>query len=82
MVLEMIRQGRLVLVTGGQSFKTSSRDYQAQVHSDQMVLVIARLEVGPCEQKSKSKARFSEDAQIRVGKQLKAAKNLTEKKAE
>jgi hypothetical protein len=44
-----------------------------------MVLVIARQKNGPCEQKPNSRATFSEDAQMRVGKQLMAAKNLTRK---
>jgi hypothetical protein len=45
--------GRLVLIIGGKSLKTSSRDFQAQVHSDQMVLVIARREASLCEQSPK-----------------------------
>ncbi len=48
-VLEMIRGERLVLVNGGQESQTSSRDHQAQVHSDQMVLVVARREASLCE---------------------------------
>jgi hypothetical protein len=48
MVLEMIRQGRLVLnIEGQESQNYLKEDYQAQVHSDQMVLVIARWEAGP-----------------------------------
>jgi hypothetical protein len=53
MVLEMIRQGRLVLVmwSEAKSLKTSSRDYQAWVHLDQLVLVMAMREAGPREQR-------------------------------
>jgi hypothetical protein len=47
-VLEIIRRGRLVLVLGGQESQTSLRDNQAKVHSDQMVLIIARWEACPC----------------------------------
>jgi hypothetical protein len=48
----MIRRGRLVLVNGGQEFQNIIKeDYQAQVHSDQMVLMIARQEAGPCERR-------------------------------
>jgi hypothetical protein len=50
-VLKIIRRGRLVLVIGGQESQTSSSDNQAQVPSDQMVLVIARREAGPCERR-------------------------------
>jgi hypothetical protein len=52
MVLEMIRRGRLVLVIGGQESQNSLKeDYQARVHLDQMVLVIARQEYGSCQQR-------------------------------
>jgi hypothetical protein len=44
-----------------------------------MVLMIARREAGPCEWRLSSRATFSEDAQMRVGKQLLAAKILTGK---
>ncbi len=50
--------------------KTKSRGYQAQVHSDQMVLVIAGWEAGPCEQRLNSMAPFSEEALLRIRKQL------------
>ncbi len=78
----MISQGRLVLVIGGQESQTSSRDHQAQVHSDQMVLMMATWEAGPCEQRPKpnSRATFSKDAQIRVRKQLLVAKKPNWKK--
>jgi hypothetical protein len=46
----MIRRGRLVLVIGGQESQTSSRDHQTPVHLDQMVLVMAWREAGPCDQ--------------------------------
>jgi hypothetical protein len=46
-VLEVIRRGRLFLLIGGQGSQTSLRDHQAQVHSDQMVCVMARQESGP-----------------------------------
>ncbi len=62
------------------SFKTRSRDYEARVHSDQMVLVIARREADPCEQRLNSRPTFFEVAQVRVGKQLLEAKNLTVKR--
>ncbi len=48
------------------SLKTNSRDYQALVHSYQMVPVISMQESGPCEWRSNSRATFSEDAQMRV----------------
>jgi hypothetical protein len=45
-----------------------------------MVLMMAKQEAGPCEKKElNSRATFPEDAQMRVGKQLLAAKNLTGK---
>jgi hypothetical protein len=47
-----------------------------------MVLMISRREAGQCEQRPNSRATISEDAQMRVGKQLLAAKNLTGKQAE
>ncbi len=51
-VLEMIRWGMLILVIRGQESQTpSSRDHQAQVHPDQMVLMMARQEAGPQERK-------------------------------
>jgi hypothetical protein len=44
MVLKMIRRGMQVLVIGGQESQNYlKKSYQAQVHSDQMVLMIARL---------------------------------------
>jgi hypothetical protein len=58
------------LLLEAKSLKTSSRDYQARVHSDQMVLEIARREAGLCEQRPDSRLKFSEDAQMRVRKQL------------
>jgi hypothetical protein len=42
-VLEIIRYGRLVLLIGGKSLTAKSRDYQARVHSDQMVFRIGRI---------------------------------------
>jgi hypothetical protein len=45
-----------------------------------MVLVMARQEAGPCERRLNSLATFSEDTQIRAGKLLLAAKNLTGKR--
>ncbi len=51
-VLKIIRQGRLVFVIGSQESQTSLRDHEAQVNSDQMVLVMARGEVGLCENES------------------------------
>jgi hypothetical protein len=39
-----------------------------------MVLVIARWEAGPFKSRPNSRVVFSEDAEMRVGKQLKAAK--------
>jgi hypothetical protein len=45
-VLEMIRRGRLVLLIGGQESQLRE-GHQARVHSDQMVLVMARHEAGP-----------------------------------
>jgi hypothetical protein len=59
-VLEMIRRGRLVLVIRGQeSQNLVKEDYQARVHSYQMVLVIARQETGPCERRLNSRATFN-----------------------
>ncbi len=49
----MIRWGRLVLVIGGQKSQTSSWNHQAQVHTDQMVLVMARQESVSTEAKLK-----------------------------
>jgi hypothetical protein len=62
----MIRQGRLVLVIGGQESQNLLKDYQARVHSGQMVLVIARREAGPCQWRPSSRVTFSEDAKMRV----------------
>jgi hypothetical protein len=45
-----------------------------------MVLVMARREAGPCEQRLNSRATFSDDIQMRVGKQLLAAKKPNQKK--
>jgi hypothetical protein len=70
------------LLSEVKSLKTNSKDYQARFHSDQMVLMISRREAGQCEQRLNSRATISEDAQMRVGKQLLAAKNLTGKQAE
>jgi hypothetical protein len=44
-----------------------------------MNLMMARREAGPCEWRPNSRATSSEDAQMRVGKQLLMAKNLTGK---
>jgi hypothetical protein len=74
MVLEISRQGRLVIVIRGQDAQTNSKDYWAQVHSDQMVLKIAWKEVCPCEQRPNSRATLSEDTQMRVGNQLLTAR--------
>jgi hypothetical protein len=53
----MIRWGRLVLVIRGQESKNKIKeDYQAQVHSDQMVLVIARWEAGSCKVRLNTRA--------------------------
>ncbi len=79
---EKIKGGRLVLVIGGQESQTSSRDQQAQVHSDQMVLVMARRKAIPCERRSNSRATFSDDAQMKVGKQLLAAMKPSRKETE
>jgi hypothetical protein len=45
-----------------------------------MVLLMARLEAGSCEMKSNSKATFSDDTQMRVGKQLLAVKKPNPKR--
>jgi hypothetical protein len=66
----MIRWGKLALVIRGQKSQTSSRNHQAQVHSDQMVLVMARQEAGLCKRRPNSRDTFSDDAQMRVRKQL------------
>ncbi len=47
------------LLLEAKSLKTSSRDHQAQVHSDHMVLVIAKQVAGPCEQRPNSRDIFS-----------------------
>jgi hypothetical protein len=47
-VLEIIRKGRLVLLSEAKSLKKLKEDYQARVHSYQMVLVIARQEASAC----------------------------------
>jgi hypothetical protein len=44
-----------------------------------MVLMIARREAAPCEQNPYSRVTFSKDTQVRIGKQLLAAENLTKK---
>ncbi len=81
-VPEMIRWVRLVLVIGGLESQTGSGDQQAQVHSDQIVLMMARWEAGPCEWRPNSRATFSHDAPMRVGKQLYSwqPRNLTRKR--
>jgi hypothetical protein len=43
-----------------------------------MVLMIARQEACPCEQRPNSRATVSEEAQIRVGKQLRAENRQTD----
>ncbi len=48
------------------SLKTSSRDYQAQVHSDHIVSMIAKQDAGPRERRLNSRATFSEYTQLRV----------------
>ncbi len=50
--------------------------------TDQIILVIAMREAGPCERRPNSRATFSEDAQMRVRKQLLAAKKPNGKKTE
>jgi hypothetical protein len=112
MVLEMIRQGRLVLVIWGQESQNYSSEvirlkstkiwwyswwpggrldrlpggrsrtvfsqakakgnYQAWVHLDQMDLVTVRQEAGQC--------LVAQDTEMRVGKQLKAAKGTNKKR--
>jgi hypothetical protein len=47
-----------------------------------MVLVMARREAGLCERKLNTRAICSKDAQMRVGKQLLAAKKPNQKQAE
>ncbi len=42
------------------SLKTSSRDHQAWVNSDQIVLLMARHEADPCEQRQDSRATLSQ----------------------
>jgi hypothetical protein len=68
MVLEMIRQGSWSLFLEAKKLKTNSKDYQPRVHSDQMVLVIARQDTGPCERRQHSRATFFEDTQMRIRK--------------
>jgi hypothetical protein len=70
------------LLSEAKGLKTSSRDHQTRVHSDQMVLAMARLEAGLCERWTNSRTTFSEDTQTRVGKKLLAAKKPNRKKAE
>jgi hypothetical protein len=72
-VLKGIRQGRLVLVIEGQDSQTNSRDHQPPVHSDQMVLVMARQETDLHKQRPAQEphsCKLTQDAQVRVGKQL------------
>jgi hypothetical protein len=76
----MIRRGRLVLVNGGQEPQTNLSDHQAQVHSDQIVLLMARQEAGPCERRQNSKDAFSNDAEMRVGNNSWQPRNLTGKR--
>jgi hypothetical protein len=55
-VLEMISQGRLILVIKGQeSQQISSRDHQAQVYSGRKGLVMARGEAGLNKQRPERK---------------------------
>jgi hypothetical protein len=58
------------LLSGAKSLKTYSKDFQARVHSNQMVLMIAWQEADPCQRRLNSRAILSEDTQMRVGKQL------------
>jgi hypothetical protein len=58
----MIRRGRLVLGTRGEEFHTSSRDHQARLHSDQIVLAMTRWEAGPCEHRTNSRASSSDES--------------------
>jgi hypothetical protein len=48
-VIEVTRWGGWSFWSEATSLKTKPRDHQAQVHSDQMGLVMARQEAGPCE---------------------------------
>jgi hypothetical protein len=73
----VIRQGGWSLLSDGKILKTSSRDHQARAHSDQMVLVMARREADPHKRRwtqglhsHKQKSRATQDAQMRVLKQL------------
>jgi hypothetical protein len=50
-VLQMIRRGKLVFVVEAKILKVSSRDHKACVHSDQMVLLMARWEADLHEQR-------------------------------
>jgi hypothetical protein len=76
-VLKMIRRGGWSLLSESQ---TSSRDHQTQVlRSDGSH--DARWEAVLCEQRTNSRATFFDDAQMRVRKQLLAAKKPNRKKA-
>jgi hypothetical protein len=60
---------------GTQIWANSRGGCKARFHSDQMVLVMARQEAGPCE-------RWTGDAQGRVGKKLQKAKGPSQKQAQ
>jgi hypothetical protein len=75
----MMRRGRLGLVNRGQESQNKLKELSARIHSDQMVLMIARQEAGLCEWRLNSRATFFEDGQMSVEKQLLAAKSLTGK---
>jgi hypothetical protein len=71
MVLGMINQAGEAgpCYQGPRVSKLTKEEYEARVHSDQMVPMKARQEAGPREQRP-TEGLHSEDTQMRVGKQL------------
>ncbi len=77
----MIMQGGRSLLSEAKDLRTSSRDDQAQVHSDQMFLVMASGEAGPNKRRL-TQGLHSKEAQMRVQKQLWTARKPNHNQAE
>ncbi len=70
-------EGGWSLVLEAKSLKTNSKAYQTWVHSDQMVLVIARWKAGPCERRPNLRATSSDDLRWELGNNSRKPRNLT-----
>jgi hypothetical protein len=64
----------LPLLSEAKSLKVAQGTIRLKSTLIRLVLVMARHEAGPCEGRLNSRTTFSSDVQMRVGKQLLAAK--------